>query len=129
MSRRPPQPNCVRATVGVLGCFTWLALACADDGSGPERARAAAWQPELRINRSDRAAKLSSNFAWSVAAVGDRVHAVWYEEGGTVYHARSTDGGARWDEPTVLSAPGLMASDPAIAAAGPDVYVSWHQMG
>lgn len=54
---------------------------------------------------------------------GLRVHAVWLE-GQDVAHRASTDGGATWSAPAVLSG-GEVATEPQVVVVGSDVTVAW----
>jgi hypothetical protein len=67
----------------------------------------------------------------SVAAAGDAVHVVWYDDrNGTsnleIYYKRSTDGGASWPggDTRLTNAAGFSVN-PSVAAAGAVVHVVW----
>lgn len=81
------------------------------------------WQPVLQLTSGDGFHRTSGNNAWCVAAAGDVVHAVWWEEDGVCY-SRSVDGGVIWSDKVVLSA-GTRGVFPAVAVSGDDVHAVW----
>jgi hypothetical protein len=73
----------------------------------------------------------SANNSWSpsVAAAGDTVHAVWYDDrdgNWEIYYKRSTDGGASWGSDTRLSSDVSASTSPSVAVAGATVHVVWN---
>jgi hypothetical protein len=90
------------------------------------------WSADRRLTSTSGAARLSINFARSMAADdAGGVHVVWYEtrDGrAQVDYARSRDGGLTWDAARRLSSAGPDSEQPAIAVSGPDVYVVWHDL-
>lgn len=53
------------------------------------------------------------------------LHATWRKGAGEVRFARSTNGGTTWSSSLLLANPGFLLGEPAISAAGSDVWVSW----
>lgn len=91
----------------------------------------ALWEPEQPLAGGRGEARITFNFARSIAVVGDTVHVVWYDtrDGASeVYYKRSTDGGKTWGGDTRLSTGPGSNEHPAVAAAGPHVYAVWHCM-
>ncbi len=86
----------------------------------------------VRLTHDAAPSRLSYNFARAVA-VDDSgtVHAVWYggHDGRTrVLHRRSLDEGLTWEPEAALSDTIAVAAHPAIATAGTEVYVVWHEL-
>jgi hypothetical protein len=90
------------------------------------------WEPEVRLTNSRGASLLTFNFARSIAAdESGNVHVVWYDSrGGTpqVYYKRSSDGGENWGPDTPLTQNLWPSEHPAVAVAGSQVYVVWHEV-
>lgn len=87
--------------------------------------RTTAWTEAQRLSAAP--ARLTYNFAWSIAA-DDAVHVVWYqgrEGAATIHYRRSRDRGATWEPDAILS--GGPAGFPAVAASGRYVYAAWHE--
>ncbi|HYN23292.1 MAG TPA: sialidase family protein, partial [Thermoanaerobaculia bacterium] len=79
------------------------------------------WGPPARLTVAP-----GSSYNPSIAAQGDRVHVAWWDtRGGAphVYHKRSLDGGATWEEDRqVVASPGSGAH-PSLALAGDRVHI------
>jgi len=93
----------------------------------------AQWEPERRLTFDDSTSFTSWNNAWSVAAQGDTVHAVWYDnrdgpmDNQEIYYKRSTDGGLTWGEDVRLTFNDAYSPYPAIAASPQSgVHVIWY---
>lgn len=111
--------------------FGAVLVMAAASGAGMQALRAPEpWGADLRLTWDGGDSRLSFNFARSIAADGaGRIHAVWYDtrDGSPqVYYKRSDDGGATWGPDTRLSMHPAAREHPAIAAAGPNVFVVWH---
>ncbi|MBZ0201847.1 MAG: hypothetical protein K8I03_02390 [Ignavibacteria bacterium] len=55
------------------------------------------WQPDVQLTNNSGASLTSDNNGWCVAADGNLVHVVWYDDrdGNTeIYYKRSINGGA-----------------------------------
>lgn len=121
-----PGSTCVaRAAFVALGCLTGLASTAAPAAAAP-----AGWEGERRLIADAGASRLSFNFARAVAAdTSGGVHVVWFDQragASSVLYRRSLDGGRTWRRALRLSPPSSVAEQPAIAAAGRDVFVVWH---
>lgn len=94
------------------------------------------WKDEIRLTFQHSPAKLTYNFARSIAVDDSgRVHIVWYDArtgNEQVYYNHSRDGGATWEKEQCLSSSSVhMETDPllpALAVSGKNVYVVWHQI-
>jgi hypothetical protein len=69
-----------------------------------------------------------------VAAVGSDIYVVWEDDTGTpgifeILFLASHDGGMTWEQPAInlSNTKGRNSRHPAIAVAGPDVYVAWEE--
>jgi hypothetical protein len=89
------------------------------------------WEAEVSL--SDTSERMpGSPILPAVAAAGPNVYAVWHEVRNgkpDVYFRRSTDGGENWEPPVKLSDSPTPCAIAAIAAAGSDVHVVFHDMG
>jgi len=90
----------------------------------------AGWEPPVELAHNDTACYLPLANCWALAAAGETLHAVWYDQrsgGFEVYHRRSLDRGTTWDPETRLTADTVYSGYPAVAASGPNVHVVWVQ--
>src|SRR5688500_18383066 len=80
-----------------------------------------------RLSNDSANSALSFNFARAIAT-GDagEAHVVGFD--GRVHYRRSLDDGRTWGEQVTLSAQAQHAEQPAIATAGANVYVAWHEL-
>jgi hypothetical protein len=88
----------------------------------------AQWQPDQRLTVDSAYSRLSYNNTWGVAAAGDTVHVVWYDnrDGNyEVYYKRSTDAGATWDGDTRLTNDSAASAWTSLAVSGGAVHVAW----
>ncbi|MFA7360395.1 MAG: exo-alpha-sialidase [Candidatus Kapaibacterium sp.] len=88
----------------------------------------AQWEPDVRLTNDPGYSYTSWNNAWCVAANGNIVHAVWYDERDTyeeIYYKRSTDGGINWGADTRLTNHSGWSENPSIAVSGSLVHVVW----
>ncbi len=89
----------------------------------------AQWQPDVQLTNNSGASFTSDNNAWCVAADGNLVHVVWYDDRDgnfEIYYKRSTDAGASWGADTRLSSDTARSFEPSIAVSGSIVHVVWY---
>jgi hypothetical protein len=135
---------------GAVGAFDWHIDACPHTGgalaisgkTGAERLHALVWTGKAGarglhvFSTRDAAAgwtpagKLGGEYAQrgDLAARGGELIAVWDEpvgRQGSIFMSRSRDDGARWSQPVRLSADGVNAVYPRIAAARRNLLVLW----
>lgn len=87
----------------------------------------AGWEPDIRLTVNDSSSRTSYNNARCVAACGDTVHAVWFDNRAGlfgIYDKRSPDRGATWGADTCLASVSY-AEYPSIAASGSDLHLAW----
>ena len=88
----------------------------------------AQWQTDLRLTNDPALSSTSFNNAWCVAASGDSVHVVWYDNrdgNNEIYYRRSIDAGISWESETRLTNNSATSELPSIAVLGSVVYVVW----
>ena len=114
-------------SVALSALVAGAALAC---GAAGKAAPAPGWSPDVRLTFDSAPSRTSYNFAHAIAAdAAGRVFVVWFRPDhgvSQVFLKRSLDGGTTWGADTPLSQSTRGAEYPAIAAAGSDVYVVWH---
>ncbi|MDP1620985.1 MAG: hypothetical protein Q8M08_01470 [Bacteroidales bacterium] len=88
----------------------------------------AQWKPDNRLTNNPGTSWTSFSNARNIAASGDTVHFVWYDDrngNNEIYYKRSTDGGSIWGGDTRLTyAPGNSYA-PTIIVSGSTVHVFW----
>lgn len=91
---------------------------------------------EDAVTLSNNAAGLSVSGRPRVASAGSDVYVVWEDDTGStpgspdIFFRRSLDEGQTWDDQQVTnlsSTPSSFSKHPAIAVAGPEVYVVWEE--
>ena len=90
----------------------------------------AQWEPDVRLTNNPFSSWMSYNNARNIAASGDSVHVVWYDNRNgasnyEIYYKRSTDGGISWGTDTRLTASLGYSGIPSMAASGTGVHVVW----
>jgi hypothetical protein len=88
----------------------------------------AQWETDVRLTNNTDSSFTSYNNAWCVAAHGDTVDVVWYDnrDGNyEIYYKRSSDGGATWGPDARLTNEPSGSYNPSIAVAGSDIHVVW----
>ena len=88
----------------------------------------AQWQADYRLTNSPYPSYASSNNMWCVAASGNFVHVVWYDNRNgsyEIYYKRSTDGGTNWEADVRLTNDPAASLAPAIAVSGQVIHVVW----
>ena len=88
----------------------------------------AQWQADQRLTNNTAVSLMTNNNAWGVAANGNTVHVVWYDnrDGNyEIYYKRSTDAGATWGSDTRLTNNTGISYYPAVAVRGDTVHVVW----
>jgi Neuraminidase (sialidase) len=88
----------------------------------------AQWQPDVRLTNDPAYSHTSNSNARLIAANGDTVHVVWYDErdgNPEIYYKRSTDGGISWGADTRLTNINCDKYDPTIVVSGSIVHIAW----
>lgn len=88
------------------------------------------WQPDVRLTNDPATSTTSQNNAWCVAASGDIVHAVWFDDrfGVTnpeIFYKRSIDGGVSWQADTRITNNAGFSQQPSVSVYGSVVHVVW----
>jgi hypothetical protein len=86
------------------------------------------WQADLRLTNDAGISVTSLNSLRCVAASGNFVHAVWYDNrdgNQEIYYKRSTNGGLSWEADKRLTNDNAGSSYPSIAVSGSIVHVTW----
>ncbi len=88
------------------------------------------WEPDVRLtNDPNRSYVASLKNARCIAAKGDTVHAVWYDDRNgnwEIYYKRSTDAGLNWSSDIRLTTDPDSSQFAALAISGSNVHVAWH---
>lgn len=88
--------------------------------------------PDVRLTTDPKVSVTSQNNAWCIAASGNFLHVVWYDNrhgpvGNTeIYYRRSTDGGLSWEEKHLTDNPSG-SYYPSVAVSGEVVHVVWQE--
>jgi hypothetical protein len=88
----------------------------------------AQWQPDVRLTNDPANSHTSNSNARLIAANGDTIHVVWYDErdgNPEIYYKRSTDGGISWGADTRLTNINCDKYDPTIVVSGSIVHIAW----
>ncbi len=88
----------------------------------------AQWEPDVRLTDNSAGSFTSDNNAWCIAANGNILHVVWYDnrDGNyEIYYKRSTDGGTSWGTDTRLTNNSGVSNYPSVAVSGSIVHVVW----
>ncbi len=88
----------------------------------------AQWEPDVRLTYDDSTSWTSMNNAWCIAADGDSIHVVWYDNrfgNSAIYYKRSTDGGITWLLDSQLVDTSANSIYPSIAVSESNVHVVW----
>ncbi len=90
----------------------------------------AQWGQDVRLTYAPGFSSTSYNNARCIAANGNMVHAVWYDDrdlysAGDIYYKRSTDGGRSWHADVRLTNNNALTSYPSIAVTGSNVHIVW----
>ncbi|MCX6841997.1 MAG: T9SS type A sorting domain-containing protein [candidate division WOR-3 bacterium] len=88
----------------------------------------AQWQPDQRQTNNAATSLATNNNTWGVAANGNTVHVVWYDnrDGNyELYYKRSTDAGVSWGSDVRLTTDAGASYYPAVAVRGDTVHVVW----
>ena len=89
----------------------------------------AQWEPDQRLTNQTDSSLTSYSNAWCVAASGDNVHVVWYDnrDGNfEIYYKRSIDGGLTWGADTRLTNASAASWEPSIVVSGSILHVVWY---
>jgi hypothetical protein len=89
----------------------------------------AQWQADQRLTNNAAESYTTNNNAWAVAANGNTVHVVWFDNRSgsfQIYYQRSDDAGVTWlSTPTQLTNSTGHKYFPAVAVSGSVVHVVW----
>ena len=88
----------------------------------------AQWQPDVRLTNDPATSRTSYNNAWCIAASGNVVHVVWWDNRDgywEIYYKHSTDGGVSWGADTRLTIKTASSGFPSITVSGSVVHVVW----
>ncbi len=92
------------------------------------------WEPDIRLSVTPNPSETPLS-GRGLAASGSGVHVVWQEgwnpwehEFPEIYYARSTDSGTSWEAQHRLTIDSASSENPCVAAASPDVYVTWQDL-
>jgi hypothetical protein len=91
----------------------------------------AQWEPKVRLSEDPAESLCGINNAWSIAASGNVIHAVYRDRrdgfNGEIYYKRSADGGTTWESDVNLSESVQWSATPAIAVSGSLVIATWDE--
>ncbi len=92
----------------------------------------AQWEPDVRLTYASGGSYTSSNNTWCIAANGNVVHTIWYDDrqgfpNYEIYYKRSTDGGVNWGTDTRLTNSSAFSVSSSIAVSGSNVHVVWNE--
>jgi len=88
----------------------------------------AQWDAPRKLSSLDTSSHLSENIARCIAASGDTVHVVWWDNkmgNAAIYYRHSFDGGTTWSGITILPGATSLADYPSIAVTGSTVHVTF----
>lgn len=88
----------------------------------------AQWESDVRLTNDPGGSNTSYNNAWCIAASGDTVHVVWFDDrdlNQEIYYKRSTDGGLTWEADVRLTNAVEWSFYPSIVVSGSTVHVVW----
>ena len=88
----------------------------------------AQWDPDVRLTNDPAYSWTSINNQWNIAAIGDTVHIIWYDNrdgNNEIYYKRSADGGQTWGTDTRLTNNSADSYHPCIALSGSTIHVVW----
>lgn len=88
----------------------------------------AQWESDVRLTNDPGVSNTSYNNAWCIAASGDTVHVVWFDDrdlNQEIYYKRSTDGGLSWGPDIRLTNAADWSYSPSIVVSGSTVHVVW----
>jgi len=86
------------------------------------------WQPEVRLTNDPASSITSENNAWCIAASGNDVHVVWYDDrdgNDEIYYRQSTDGGSSWEADTRLTDNSAYSYIPTVSVSDQIVHLVW----
>ena len=89
----------------------------------------AQWESDQRLTINDSVSWASENNARCIAASGDTVHVVWYDNrdgNWEIYYKRSFDGGISWGPDTRLTNGPADSWCPAITVWNSQISIVWH---
>jgi hypothetical protein len=88
----------------------------------------AQWEADVRLTNDPHGSFTSINNQWCIAAKGDTLHVVWYDNrdgNNEIYYKRSSDGGISWDPNLRLTNNPADSYHPSISVSGSIVHVAW----
>lgn len=90
--------------------------------------QAQVWGPEMRLTYDGATSNTSNNNAWCVAASGDTIHVLWFDErdgNAEIYYKCSSDNGSTWADDSRLTDDPASSQYPSIAVQGSNIHVVW----
>ncbi|MBM3316095.1 exo-alpha-sialidase, partial [candidate division WOR-3 bacterium] len=87
------------------------------------------WEPDVRLTFNDSASYTSRNSARAMAAGGETLHVVWYDQrdgNREIYYKRSVDRGTTWSSDRRLTSNSAVSRTPSVVVAGADIHVVWY---
>ncbi len=88
----------------------------------------AQWEPEVRLTNNTHASETSFNNSWGLAATGELVHALWFDDRDgnyEIYYKRSTNQGKSWGTDTRLTNNTDESRYPSVSADGDILHLVW----
>jgi hypothetical protein len=88
----------------------------------------AQWETDVRLTNDAATSVTGWSNGWSVAASGEVVHVVWYDNrdgNNEIYYKRSPDGGISWGADTRLTNNSANSWNPSVTVSGSVVRVVW----
>ncbi len=88
----------------------------------------AQWAQDFRLTNNAANSGTSPNNAWCVAASGNLIHVLWYDErdgNKEIYYKRSADDGLTWGADMRLTNDIFFSQVPSVSVTGQVVHVAW----
>ncbi len=89
------------------------------------------WQHDKRLTNDPNFSYLSAGNAWCIAASGDVVHVIWFDDrdgNNEIYYKRSTNRGTSWGNDIRLTNSTGSSEAPSLFASGTEVYIAWQDL-
>ncbi len=88
----------------------------------------AQWQADVRLTNDPGTSTTSQNNAWCIAASGNVVHVVWFDDrtgNSEIFYKRSSNGGVSWQADTRLTNNAAFSQQPSVSVSGSVVHLVW----